>query len=303
MTSAVQLQLNSGHSAVNDINHSTQSAHLNDGDRRRSEKSVPRVLAHEMADHVSNAKSFYASNELFIKTVTLKNHIHTILESDDITYDEQFINEMASLLSQRDFQSYSELTLKGALWRQIGHRIAMFVREFDNIKRNMAHLSSCFILVFNRMIEFCCTPDNELKIELNMFIDNIREHVKHLDDALWTRWFSCDNTFKDWMFFLASVFMPDDNCLNEDEEIRIKNAVKYFRKVRYSQYILDESTTQPVPETNDGDLFTSGGKTNKRKHEENRRVNDDNIKRIRVTGSKPGVLIKQSRKRLRRLLK
>ncbi|VVC25688.1 Hypothetical protein CINCED_3A014221 [Cinara cedri] len=293
MNSAAQLQSNSG--------HSTQSPCVNDENGRRLEKSVPGVRTKENTDQVSNAKSFYASHELIIKMVTLTNHIHTILESDDVTYDEQSIDELASLFSRKDFQSYSELTLKCTLWRQIGDRIMMFIKEFDSIKRNMAHLSSCFIFVFYRMTELCCTPVNELKIELDTFIDNIREHVKYLDGALWKEWFSCDNKFKDWMFFIANVFISNENFVNEDEEVRIKNAVKYFKKVRYSHY--DVSTKKPVPETHDDEIFTSGGKTNKRKYEENHRVNDENIKRIRVTGSKAGVFIKNSRKRLRKLLR
>ncbi|VVC33044.1 Hypothetical protein CINCED_3A001089 [Cinara cedri] len=305
MNSAVQLESNGGYSAVEDISLSTQIPGLSDGDGRRLEKPVPGVLKHEKTDQVSNAKTFYASNELIIKTVTLTYQIHTILVSDCIAYCRKPIYELASLFSKRDFLSYSELTLKGALWRQIDDKIMKYIREFDNTKRNMAHLSSCLILVFNRITELCCTPDNELKMELKVFIDDIQKHVKYHDDALWTKWFSRDSNFEDWMFFLANIFMSGKNFVNEDEEIRIRNAVKYFRKVRYSHYIFcnDKSKKKTAPETNDDDIFTIGDKAKKRKYEENHRVDDDIFKRINVTGNKPGVFIKQSRKRLRRLLK
>lgn len=59
--------------------------------------------------------------------------------------------------------------------------------------------------------------------------------------------------------------MSNGNFLKEDEKNLIKNAVKYFKKVRYSWYILfnDIPTKTPAPETNDDDdVFTSDGKTN-----------------------------------------
>ncbi|VVC36150.1 Hypothetical protein CINCED_3A009807 [Cinara cedri] len=215
----------------------------------------------------------------------MSHHIRTIIETDDISYDEQPINELTSLFSQKDFQSYSELTLKTALWRQIGHRIKMFVMVFDNIKRNMVHLTAGFILVFHKMKELCCISHNVLKNEVNIFFNAIQKHVKYFDDALWTKWFSHDTKFKDCVFFITRILMPTGNILNEDEQNRIKNAVKYLNKTN-----------------DDEDVFSSDGKTNRRKYEGNHRVNDHDIKRIRVTESKPGVFIKQSRKISRRLL-
>lgn len=98
--------------------------------------------------------------------------------------------------------------------------------------------------------------------------------------------------------------MSKDNYVSTDEESLMNNAVKYFKKVIYSQYILFDNIFMKIYILieNYEDVSTIERKIQKRKFEENYFIEEEKIiRRIRVTRRKYNV-IEESQKRLRRLM-
>lgn len=292
MDSAGKLAPDSGNSVPDNIKPFTRSEDLNDGDGRCMEKSAQSVLIDEKVERVSNRPSFYASNNVEIKTVILTNQIYTIIDTDNEVFNQQLINDSASLFVQNDFLSNIEISFKTAQWRMTESRIKTLITKFDNTKHNMVYFSNCLVCMFRKMTERSLIPQNELNFKLIVFIDAISKFVKDFNDALWEKWVSSKSTFIDWIFFLASVFMPKDSYVSIQEESIINNATKYFKRVRYGRYLLFNYIfiKKSVPKVTNVSS-TNEEKTKKRKFEENVYTEvEKTVKRIRVTGEKNNVI-------------
>lgn len=280
---------------------------LNHADGRGSEKPASEMSVKEKVDQASPVNKFYESNGPMIKMVTLNNQFFTILDNNHIQLDQKSMNDMAELIMRNGYQDYVEITTKTGLWNQIRNRIKTVIMTCNNVKHNMAYVTYFFVSVFRKILEKSHIPDSQMELNLNIFIGTIRHYVKSIDEALWRNWFSCDGKFKDWITYVVySVFVPKDRRVKSLVSTKvINNAFEYFEKVRYSRYIAidDKPTEKPAaPAETLHDCISKCGENNKkRKHDDNDRVENENVTRSQVTSNKKSAIIQASRKRLRRL--
>lgn len=241
-------------------------------DDGRSEESESKVyFINHTTVNDANAQSYSASNDE-LEMSTLKDQICTILNPDERLLNQKIIDDLSFFFKSNDFLTDVDGFWKTIQWPRIETIIDTLIKKSDNAEQNMACLSGCLVRVFCILADQQppVAPD-DLKSKLTVFLKAIGRIVKDFDRDAWVTWFRCNNKFADWVFFTASVFMPDgDVYVGKGESNRIKNALQFLGKILHRRRIIpsDESTKSPspeIPEAVDGGASTSGPK---RKFEE-----------------------------------
>lgn len=217
-----------------------------------TEISAPKVGGTRIRNRNGNNESFVGAST---DVATLKNQFRTIvMDKNDAIFCQNEINDLASFLLLNDFQSNVTRFWRSIQWQLIGDIIKTLINKFNNSKYNMIYLSSCFVCVFRMMTEQSPVPADQIKSRLTRFVDVIRQFINHFDYALWKKWFFCYGRFVDWIFFVAGVFMPDENFVGAHDKSIVNNAMTYFKMIKRHQYAFKENIRKN-PMSGRSDMF------------------------------------------------
>lgn len=165
--------------------------------------------------------------------VPFKNELRFVLNVDDAVFDNCTVDHLASLFSATDLSERGVLTIKSL--------IKILLEKFNDSDHNMAYLTGCMVRVFCKVAETASYPSRGIKAKLSAFVEVVGDFIKHLDGALYEKWFSRRGEFNDWVLLLACVFMPDRHFVRVHERNVIISAMKYLTcMVKNQRYVFRE---------------------------------------------------------------
>lgn len=259
------------------VNYITRYNSIEEDGQRMEEPESKIYFITEIYENDANLQSYWASNNEH-EMATLKEEICTFLNPDDGLVDNrQIIDDLASFFKSDYFLTDVDefVTVRR---RMVENQIKTIFVKSTSAERMMACLSGCLVHVFWQLAgQQSPVAPEELKSKLTTCLDAVGRIVKDFDPQAWETWFSSDGKFADWVFFTASVFMPQGNdYVSMDETSRIENAVEFFEKFQQNQHVNrgDKSIKSPppvMPETMYAGSSTSERKQEERKFEENGR--------------------------------